>query len=134
MSSKAKRVLPTRPEPPSAEQILADVQGADPSDPVFILPSEPPQEPGPAPGEPAPGERGGVGTPPSPAEPRLCPPGCPEPAAEERERLYRQIRSYVGMNQRLQRAREQLRERRRELQRVGEALDGGIANMRQKAF
>ncbi|KAM4883842.1 CS025 protein, partial [Sylvia borin] len=109
MSSKAKRVLPTRPEPPSVEQILADVQGTDPTDPVFVLPSEPPQEPGPA-------------------------PGCPEPAAEELERLYRQIRSYVGMNQRLQQSREQLRERRRELQRVGEALDGGIAEMRQKAF
>ncbi|RMC00968.1 hypothetical protein DUI87_22655 [Hirundo rustica rustica] len=109
MSSKAKRVLPTRPEPPSVEQILADVQGADPTDPVFILPSEPPQDHGPA-------------------------PGCPEPAAEERERLYRQIRSYVGMNQRLQRSREQLRERRRELGAVGEALDRGIAEMRQKAF
>ncbi|RLV82442.1 hypothetical protein DV515_00016643 [Chloebia gouldiae] len=109
MSSKAKRVLLTRPEPPSVEQILADVQGTHPSDPVFVLPAEPPQDPGPA-------------------------PGCPEPAAEERERLYRQIRSYVGMNQRLQRSREQLRERRRELQRVGEALDRGIAEMRQKAF
>ncbi|NWS01924.1 CS025 protein, partial [Motacilla alba] len=110
MSSKAKRVLPPRPEPPSAEQILADVQGTLPSDPVFVLPAEPPQDPGPA-------------------------PGCPEPAAEERERLYRQIRSYyVGMNQRLQQSREQLRERRRELQRVGEALDRGIAEMRQKAF
>ncbi|NXB95207.1 CS025 protein, partial [Vidua chalybeata] len=122
MSSKAKRVLPTRPEPPSVEQILADVQGTHPSDPVFVLPAEPPQGEG--------GPRG----PPSPAEPRLCPPGCPEPAAEERERLYRQIRSYVGMNQRLQQSREQLRERRRELQRVGEALDRGIAEMRQKAF
>ncbi|NWV60661.1 CS025 protein, partial [Malurus elegans] len=109
MSSKAKRVLPTRPEPPSAEQILADVQGAPPTDPIFILPTEPPQEHGPA-------------------------PGCPEPAAEERERLYRQIRSYVGMNQRLQRSRELLRERRRELQRVGEALEREVAEMRQKAF
>ncbi|XP_053855530.1 UPF0449 protein C19orf25 homolog [Vidua macroura] len=109
MSSKAKRVLPTRPEPPSVEQILADVQGTHPSDPVFVLPAEPPQDHGPA-------------------------PGCPEPAAEERERLYRQIRSYVGMNQRLQQSRLQLRERRRELQRVGEALDRGIAEMRQKAF
>ncbi|XP_032599710.1 UPF0449 protein C19orf25 homolog [Taeniopygia guttata] len=109
MSSKAKRVLLTRPEPPSVEQILADVQGSSPSDPAFLLPAEPPQDPGPA-------------------------PGCPEPAAEERERRYRQIRSYVGMNQRLQRSREQLRERRRELQRAGEALERGIAEMRQKAF
>ncbi|NXY26441.1 CS025 protein, partial [Atrichornis clamosus] len=109
MSSKAKRVLPTRPEPPSVEQILADVQGTHPADPVFVLPAEPPQDHGPA-------------------------PGSPDPAAEERERLYRQSRSYVGMNQRLQESREQLRERRRELQRVGAALDQGIAEMRQKAF
>ncbi|XP_031948657.1 UPF0449 protein C19orf25 homolog [Corvus hawaiiensis] len=109
MSSKAKRVLPTRPEPPSVEQILADVQGAPPTDPVFVLPPEPPQDHGPA-------------------------PGCPEPAAEERERLYQQVRSYVGMNQRLQEAREQLRERRRELERVGEALDRRITEMKQKVF
>ncbi|NXI76369.1 CS025 protein, partial [Rhipidura dahli] len=109
MSSKAKRVLPTRPEPPSVEQILADVQGAPPSDPVFILPPEPPQEHGPA-------------------------PGCAEPAAEERERLYRQVRSYLGMNQRLLGAREQLRQRRRELEKVGEALDRRIEEMKQKVF
>ncbi|NXR37284.1 CS025 protein, partial [Zosterops hypoxanthus] len=109
MSAKAKRVLPTRPEPPSAEQILADVRGTEPTDPVFVLPAEPPAEPGPA-------------------------PGGPEAEPEERERLYRQIRSYVGMNQRLQEAREQLRERRRELQSAGEALEAGIAHMRQRAF
>lgn len=61
MSSKAKRVLPTRPEPPSLEQILADVQGAPPTDPVFVLPPEPPQEHGPAPGEPAAGRDRGRG-------------------------------------------------------------------------
>uniref|UniRef100_A0A674G8H7 CS025 protein n=1 Tax=Taeniopygia guttata TaxID=59729 RepID=A0A674G8H7_TAEGU len=59
------------------------------------------------------------------AWPSPLPSRCPEPAAEERERRYRQIRSYVGMNQRLQRSREQLRERRRELQRAGEALERG---------
>ncbi|NXH50301.1 CS025 protein, partial [Dicaeum eximium] len=112
MSSKAKRVLPTRPEPPSAEQILADVQGTLPTDPVFVLPAESPPEPGPAPGEP-----------------RW---GCS--ACGERERLYRQVRSYVGMIQRLQRSRERLRERRRELQSAGEALDRGMAEMRHKAF
>lgn len=68
MSSKAKRVLPTRPEPPSAEQILADVQGTLPSDPVFVLPAEPPQDPGPAPGEPSLGN-GGRGDPLNPPDP-----------------------------------------------------------------
>ncbi|CAM9764571.1 UPF0449 protein C19orf25 homolog [Strix aluco] len=105
MSSKAKRVLPTRPEPPSLEQILADVRGTHPADPVFLLPAEPHRDHDPSPG----------------------------PAAEERERLYRQSRSYVEMNQRLQESRERLRERREELRRAGAALERGIAEMRQKA-
>ncbi|XP_051495506.1 UPF0449 protein C19orf25 homolog [Apus apus] len=107
MTSKAKRVLPSRPEPPSLEQVLADVQGTHPADPVFLLPAEPRQDPGPSPGSPSP--------------------------AEERERLYRQSRSYVEMNQRLQESRERLRERREELQRAGAALESGMAEMRQKA-
>uniref|UniRef100_A0A8C8A353 Chromosome 19 open reading frame 25 n=1 Tax=Otus sunia TaxID=257818 RepID=A0A8C8A353_9STRI len=105
MSSKAKRVLPTRPEPPSLEQILADVRGTHPADPVFVLPAEPHRDRDPSPG----------------------------PGAEERERLYRQSRSYVEMNQRLQESRERLRERREELRRAGAALERGIAEMRQKA-
>lgn len=38
MGSKAKKrvVLPTRPAPPAVEQILEDVRGAPPDDPVFI--------------------------------------------------------------------------------------------------
>ncbi|NXW59457.1 CS025 protein, partial [Eurystomus gularis] len=107
MSSKAKRVLPTRPEPPSVEQILADVRGTHPGDPVFLLPAEPHRDHSLASGSPGP--------------------------AEERERLYRQSRSYVEMNQRLQESREQLRARREELQRAGAALERSIAEMRQKA-
>uniref|UniRef100_A0ACB8GG09 Uncharacterized protein n=1 Tax=Sphaerodactylus townsendi TaxID=933632 RepID=A0ACB8GG09_9SAUR len=43
MTSKAKKrvVLPTRPEPPNTEQILEDVQRAQPNDPVFVLLVEP---------------------------------------------------------------------------------------------
>ncbi|NWX44155.1 CS025 protein, partial [Steatornis caripensis] len=114
MSSKAKRVLPTRPKPPSVEQILADVRGTHPADPVFVLPAEPCWDQGPSPGSPSPTTQ--------------------EAAAEEREQLYRQSRSYVEMNQRLQEAQEQLQERREELQRAGAALERGIAEMRQKAF
>ncbi|XP_053556635.1 UPF0449 protein C19orf25 homolog isoform X2 [Bombina bombina] len=38
MTSRTKKriVLPSRPEPPSIEQILEDVRGAITSDPVFI--------------------------------------------------------------------------------------------------
>ncbi|KAM6040303.1 LOW QUALITY PROTEIN: UPF0449 protein C19orf25 homolog [Theristicus caerulescens] len=114
MSSKAKRVLPTRPDPPSLEQVLADVRGAHPADPVFLPPAEPRRDPGPSPGSPGPARQ--------------------EAAAAERERLYRQSRSYVEMNQRLQESRERLRERREELQQAGAALERGISEMRQKAF
>ncbi|NXE11870.1 CS025 protein, partial [Lophotis ruficrista] len=114
MSSKAKRVLPTRPEPPSLEQILADVRGTHPTDPVFLLPAEPCRDHSPCPGSP-----GLAGQ---------------EAAAEERERLYRQSRSYVEMNQRLQESRERLRERREELRRAGTALERSISEMRQKAL
>ncbi|NWU51815.1 CS025 protein, partial [Dromas ardeola] len=117
MSSKTKRVLPTRPEPPSLEQILADVRGTHPADPIFLLPAEPHRDHDPSPGKP----RG------SPGSSRQ------EAAAEQRERLYRQSRSYVEMNQRLQASRERLRQRREELQQAGEALEHGIAEMRQKA-
>ncbi|NXL68065.1 CS025 protein, partial [Chordeiles acutipennis] len=111
MSSKAKRVLPTRPEPPSLEQILADVQGTHPADPVFLLPAEPRRD-----HDPSPGSSG------------------QEAAAEERERLYRQSRRYVEMTQRLQQSRERLREQRQELQRAGAALERSISEMRQKTF
>ncbi|XP_075300288.1 UPF0449 protein C19orf25 homolog [Opisthocomus hoazin] len=106
MSSKAKRVLPTRPEPPSPEQILADVRATHPADPVFLLPAEPRRDRDPSAG----------------------------PAAAERERLYGQSRCYVAMNQQLQECRERLRARREELRQAGAALERGVAEMRQKAF
>ncbi|NXS48747.1 CS025 protein, partial [Balaeniceps rex] len=96
------------------EQVLADVQGTHPADPVFLPPAEPGRDHGSSPGSPGPTRQ--------------------EAAAEERERLYRQSRSYVEMNQRLQESRELLRERREELQRAGAALERGISEMRQKAF
>ncbi|NXI63413.1 CS025 protein, partial [Anseranas semipalmata] len=113
MSSKAKRVLPTRPEPPTVEQVLADVRGTHPADPVLLLPTEPPQGAASDHDSPAPGQ---------------------EDAAEERERLYRQSRGYVEMNQRLQEARGRLAEECEELRRAGAALEQDIAQMRQKAF
>ncbi|KAM6294797.1 UPF0449 protein C19orf25 homolog [Aegotheles albertisi] len=105
MSSKAKRVLPTRPEPPSLEQALADLRDTDPTDPVLLLPAEPRRDHGPSPGP-----------------------------AEERERLYRQSRSYVAMNQRLREAPERLRERREGLRGAGAALERSIAEMRHKTL
>ncbi|NXG52869.1 CS025 protein, partial [Psilopogon haemacephalus] len=114
MSSKAKRVLPTRPEPPSLEQILADLQSTHPGDTIFLLPSEPSPEH--SSGEPRGGSRGQ----------RI-------PAEEERERLYRLSRRYLGMNQQLQEAQERLRAQREELLRARAALESDIEGMRQKA-
>ncbi|XP_021234679.1 UPF0449 protein C19orf25 homolog [Numida meleagris] len=113
MSSKAKRVLPTRPEPPTVEQLLADVRGAPPADPVLLLPAEPPRGSG--------GDRDG----PVPGEPR---------GSSGEERLYRQCRGYVEMNRRLREARRELAEKREELRRAGTALERDITEMRQKAF
>uniref|UniRef100_A0A3Q4AYE4 Uncharacterized protein n=1 Tax=Mola mola TaxID=94237 RepID=A0A3Q4AYE4_MOLML len=36
-SSKKRVVLPSRPEPPSVDQILEDINRAEPSDPVFSI-------------------------------------------------------------------------------------------------
>uniref|UniRef100_A0A8B9ZED1 Chromosome 19 open reading frame 25 n=1 Tax=Anas platyrhynchos TaxID=8839 RepID=A0A8B9ZED1_ANAPL len=105
MTSKAKRVLPTRPEPPTVEQVLADVGGTRPADPILLLPAEPPRTPG------GHFEEGG------------------QEAAEEeeRERLYRQSRGYVEMNRRLREARGQLAEKCQELRRAGAALERDMA-------
>eukprot|EP00075_Anas_platyrhynchos_P038648 XP_027327901.1 UPF0449 protein C19orf25 homolog [Anas platyrhynchos] len=114
MTSKAKRVLPTRPEPPTVEQVLADVGGTRPADPILLLPAEPPRTPGGDHDSPVPGQEA--------AE------------EEERERLYRQSRGYVEMNRRLREARGQLAEKCQELRRAGAALERDMAETRQKAF
>ncbi|XP_067168985.1 UPF0449 protein C19orf25 homolog [Apteryx mantelli] len=118
MSSKAKRVLPTRPEPPTVEQILADVRGTRPSDPVFVLAAEPRQG----------GGNDGIPLPDFPV------PEKHEDATDERERLYRQSRSYVEMNQRLQESCLLLKEKCEELRQAGATLEQDILEMRQKAF
>ncbi|PNJ05196.1 LOW QUALITY PROTEIN: C19orf25 isoform 6 [Pongo abelii] len=79
MGSKAKKrvLLPTRPAPPTVEQILEDVRGAPAEDPVFtILASEDPPVPF-----------------------RMM-----EDAEAPGEQLYQQSRAYVAANQRLRQA------------------------------
>uniref|UniRef100_A0A452RHZ1 Uncharacterized protein n=1 Tax=Ursus americanus TaxID=9643 RepID=A0A452RHZ1_URSAM len=79
MGSKAKKrvVLPTRPAPPTVEQILEDVRGAPPDDPVFTALAL----------EDSPGLSGRA-----------------EDTEVQQEQLYQQSRAYVAMNQQLQRA------------------------------
>uniref|UniRef100_A0A2R8ZUH2 Uncharacterized protein n=1 Tax=Pan paniscus TaxID=9597 RepID=A0A2R8ZUH2_PANPA len=84
MGSKAKKrvLLPTRPAPPTVEQILEDVRGAPAEDPVFTIlaPEDPP-----------------------------VPFRMMEDAEAPGEQLYQQSRAYVAANQRLQQAGDALR-------------------------
>ncbi|XP_073659645.1 UPF0449 protein C19orf25 homolog isoform X4 [Tursiops truncatus] len=98
MGSKAKKrvVLPTRPAPPTVEQILEDVRGAPAEDLVFtaVAREDPP-----------------------------APSGRAEDTEAQREQLYQQSRVYVATNQRLWRAGAQLKQQREELWRAREELE-----------
>ncbi|MXQ91104.1 hypothetical protein E5288_WYG005563 [Bos mutus] len=105
MGSKAKKrvVLPTRPAPPTVEQILEDVRGAPAEDLVFTALAR---------------------------EDPLGPSGRTEDAEAQREQLYFQSRIYVAMNQRLQQAGAQLEQKRADLQQAGEELERDISQAR----
>ncbi|XP_049563289.1 UPF0449 protein C19orf25 homolog isoform X5 [Orcinus orca] len=98
MGSKAKKrvVLPTRPAPPTVEQILEDVRGAPAKDLVFtaVAREDPP-----------------------------APSGRAEDTEAQREQLYQQSRVYVATNQRLWRAGAQLKQQREELWQAREELE-----------
>uniref|UniRef100_A0A2K5P2U6 Chromosome 19 open reading frame 25 n=1 Tax=Cercocebus atys TaxID=9531 RepID=A0A2K5P2U6_CERAT len=100
MGSKTKKrvLLPTRPAPPTVEQILEDVRGAPAEDPVFttLAPEDPP-----------------------------VPFRMMEDAEAPGEQLYQQSRAYVAANQRLQQAGNALRQRCELLRRAGEDLEPG---------
>ncbi|KAM4857451.1 UPF0449 protein C19orf25 homolog [Urocitellus parryii] len=102
MGSKAKKrvVLPTRPAPPTVAQILEDVRGARAQDPVFTA---------------------------------LAPEDLPGPSRrtkdpeDQQEQLYQQSRAYVITNKQLQQAREELRQKREDLQLAGQELERDIS-------
>ncbi|XP_075758815.1 UPF0449 protein C19orf25 homolog [Pelodiscus sinensis] len=110
MSSKGKKrvVLPTRPEPPSVEQILEDLSSAQPSDPMFVLLAETNKD------LPAPGRK--------------------EDPEVKRECLYQQSHSYVEMTQRLQKACSLLKEKCEELKQAGVTLEQNVMEIREKAL
>ncbi|XP_047633667.1 UPF0449 protein C19orf25 homolog isoform X1 [Phacochoerus africanus] len=109
MSSKTKKrvVLPTRPAPPTVEQILEDVRGAPAEDPVFTA-LAPEDSPGPS--------------------------WKAEDAEAQREQLYQQSRVYVATNQRLRQAGAQLKQKCEGLRQAGEDLELDVSQVGQVAL
>ncbi|ELK29447.1 Proprotein convertase subtilisin/kexin type 4 [Myotis davidii] len=109
MGSKAKKrvVLPTRPAPPTTEQILEDVRGAPAEDPVFtaLTPED------------------------SPGSSRRA-----ENPEAQREQLYQQSRAYVATNQRLRQAGDELRRRCEDLRQAGQELEQDVVQVKQVAL
>ncbi|KAE8631699.1 hypothetical protein XENTR_v10001279 [Xenopus tropicalis] len=103
MTSRAKKriVLPTRPEPPSIEQILQDVHGAIASDPVFICDFS---------------DDSSLSN-----NATLC----------EKEKQYWQSCNYVDMNNKLKEALIQLKAKCDVLRSAGEKLEEDIENLRE---
>uniref|UniRef100_A0A8C3HE55 Chromosome 19 open reading frame 25 n=1 Tax=Chrysemys picta bellii TaxID=8478 RepID=A0A8C3HE55_CHRPI len=121
MSSKGKKrvVLPTRPEPPSVEQILEDIRSTQPSDPMFVLLAENLHDPfcmkSTRRWEPVSVHSNPTYVIKSPSESEV-----------KSERLYQQSHSYVEMNQRLQKACSLLKAKCEELKQAGATLEQNI--------
>ncbi|XP_005406021.1 PREDICTED: UPF0449 protein C19orf25 homolog [Chinchilla lanigera] len=109
MGSKAKKrvVLPTRPAPPTVEQILEDVRGAPIHDPVFTA----------------------LALEESPAPAR----NTEDPEARW-ERLYQQGQAYVTANEQLRQAGAQLRQKCEDLRHIGEELEQDVVQVTQAAL
>ncbi|XP_063056100.1 UPF0449 protein C19orf25 homolog [Engraulis encrasicolus] len=105
MGSKNKKrlVLPSRPEPPSVEQIVEDINRAYPNDPVFTISQDESQD----------------------AKPGSTP--------SEVEMIYQQSRRFLELNDRLQEARGELARRRGDLRAVGDALGETVEDVKGKA-
>ncbi|KAG9486289.1 UPF0449 protein C19orf25 homolog [Eleutherodactylus coqui] len=106
MTSRAKKriVLPSRPEPPSVDDILEDVGGAAPSDPVFVCDL---------------------------SDDSLIP---SEEPSSDRDKTYLQSCSYVQMNNRLKEAQMELKEKYQELASSGMKLGKVIEELREAAM
>lgn len=96
-------VLPTRPDPPTVEQITEDVNRADPHDPVFtVLPDS--------------------------AEDLKA-----SSSISEVEVRYLQSRRYIELHERLQEERGSLARRRDELRAAGESLGHSVMEVKRSA-
>ncbi|XP_051893891.1 UPF0449 protein C19orf25 homolog [Pristis pectinata] len=110
MTSKNKKrvILPTRPEPPTIEQILEDVRSARLSDPVFTSFIEGSEE--------------------------IVSPVRVEVSMPDVESQYQQSREYVELNRRLQKELSELAARCDQLKKAGEQLDLSISEIKDKNF
>ncbi|XP_004632739.1 UPF0449 protein C19orf25 homolog [Octodon degus] len=110
MGSKAKKrvVLPTRPAPPTVEQILEDVRGAPVHDPVFtaLAPEE------------------------APATAR----NTEDPPEAQWEQIYQQGQAYVATNEQLRQAGALLRHKCEDLSHAGEELEQDVGQVTQAAL
>ncbi|XP_073481410.1 UPF0449 protein C19orf25 homolog isoform X1 [Aquarana catesbeiana] len=106
MTSRAKKriVLPSRPDPPTVEQILEDVRGAVASDPVFVCDLS--------------------------EEPFI--PTCD--ASSEANKQYLQSCSYVELNNKLKEAQDELKERCEALRSSGMKIESVIEELREAAM
>lgn len=105
MSSKSKKrlVLPSRPEPPTVEQIVEDINRAYPNDPVFTVLQDESQD----------AKSGST--------------------SSEVEMLYQQSRRFLELNERLQNARADLVRHREEMKAVGDSLTSSVDDVKEKA-
>ncbi|XP_024424954.3 UPF0449 protein C19orf25 homolog [Desmodus rotundus] len=109
MGSKAKKrvVLPTRPAPPTMEQILEDVCGAPAEDPVFTALAP---------------------------EDSSDPFWSAENPEAQREQLYQQSQAFVATNQRLRQASEELRQRCDDLRQASQELEQDVIQVKKVAL
>ncbi|KAG8519164.1 UPF0449 protein C19orf25 [Galemys pyrenaicus] len=109
MGSKVKKrvVLPTRPAPPTVEQILEDVRGAPTDDPVFTA---------------------------LVSEDISGPSWQAEDAEDQGEQFYQQSRTYVAINKQLQQAGDRLKQKCEGLQGAGEELEHAISQVKRVAL
>ncbi|KAF7650514.1 hypothetical protein LDENG_00125040 [Lucifuga dentata] len=106
MTSKNKKrvVLPSRPEPPTVDQILEDINKAAPNDPVYTLLEQT-------------GQDSSRSSSDSDVEPK-----------------FQQCRRYLELNERLQEVRGRLLRQRVELRTAGEQLEQDVAEVKGRAL
>ncbi|XP_051957502.1 UPF0449 protein C19orf25 homolog [Xyrauchen texanus] len=98
--SKKRMVLPTRPEPPTVEQIMEDVNRAYPNDPVFTVLQDSVED-----------LKGSS-------------------SCREVEARYLQSRRYIEVHEQLQEARSDLARQRDELHATGESLERNVTEVK----